>query len=182
MLLPVTMSCAKEREYVCVVWSCTDDGGHGTFFCRCLQGMNEAYDTRGCYASQFLPECQFVYALSPFVLVMWLDLQQTGWMMMIMSSRQQLRSASMGMTLIEVTQALYPATAAADWCVLYSLLPYFFLLRSSTNMATRPSPQQAPQTYQFKLVLLGKYNRMVASRHLFFFFFLAKVPDSWLFL
>lgn len=84
MLLPVTMSCAKEREYVCVVWSCTDDGGHGTFFCRCLQGMNEAYDTRGCYASQFLPECQFVYALSPFVLVMWLDLQQTGWMMMIM--------------------------------------------------------------------------------------------------
>lgn len=97
-------------------------------------------------------------------------------------SRQQLRSASMGMTLIEVTQALYPATAAADWCVLYSLLPYFFLLRSSTNMATRPSPQQAPQTYQFKLVLLGKYNRMVASRHLFFFFFLAKVPDSWLFL
>lgn len=127
--------------------------------------MNEAYDTRGCYASQFLPECQFVYAFSPFVLVMWLDLQQT---VDDNDSGQQLRSASMGMTLIEVTQALYPATAAADWCVLYSLLPYFFLLRSSTNMATRPSPQQAPQTYQFKLVLLGKYNRMVASRHLFF--------------
>ena len=143
-----------------MIWSCTDDNGHGTFFIISRLRMEQCKRTiqeKGMLCKSISARMCYVY--DGFSLHLCL---KCGWICNSERIDNQLRTSEDGMTLIEVTQALYPAATAADihlplsQCVLYSLLPYFFLLRSSTNMATRPSPQQAPQTYQFKLVLLGK--------------------------